>query len=109
MLASTEAPHDSETCLSPAIAAGLLGGARFTNSVVEVVWRRVPLVPVMVSDSAHGTVLVVVLIVSVEAPGPLMEGGLKPPLVMPVGNPDSLPTLRLTGALKPLIPATETV
>ena len=38
-----------------------------------------------------------------------MEGGLKPPLVMPVGNPDSLPTLRLTGPLKPLIPVTETV
>jgi hypothetical protein len=77
--------------------------------VLEAVWLRVPLVPVMVSDSAQGTVLVVVFIVSVAVPAPLMEGGLKPPLVIPVGNPDSLPTLRLTGPVKPLMAATETV
>ena len=65
--------------------------------------------PVTVSDSAQGTVVVVVFIVSVAVPASLMEVGLKPPLVMPVGNPDSLPTLRLTGPLKPLIPASETV
>src|SRR5215831_10158636 len=109
MLACTEGPQDSETCLSPAIAVGLLGGARFTNSVLEAVWRSVPLVPVMVSDNAQGTVPVVVFIVSVEVPVPLIEGGLNPPLVIPVGNPDSLPTLRLTGPLNPLMPVTETV
>ncbi len=68
-----------------------------------------PLAPVTVSDSAQGTVLVVVFIVSVEVPLPLIEAGLKPPLVIPVGNPDSLPTLRLTGLVKPLIPVTDTV
>jgi hypothetical protein len=54
-------------------------------------------------------VLVVVFIVRVDEPEPLIEGGLKPPLVMPLVNPDSLPTLRLTGPLKPLSGVTVTV
>jgi hypothetical protein len=54
--------------------------------------------------------LAVVFIVRVEEPpGPVIEDGLKPPLVMPFGNPDSLPTLRLTVPLKPLRAATVTV
>jgi len=44
-----------------------------------------------------------------EPPGPVIEDGLKPPLVIPLGNPDSLPTLRLTVPLKPLRAATVTV
>jgi len=70
--------------------------------VVDAVWVRVPLVPVIVSESAHGIALVAVFIVRVEEPEPLMEAGLKPPLVTPLGNPDSLPTLRLTEPVKPL-------
>jgi hypothetical protein len=54
-------------------------------------------VPVIVSDNAFGTALVVVFMVRVEVPpAPLIEAGLKPPLVMPVGNPDSLLTLSVT-------------
>jgi len=40
--------------------------------------------------------------VRVELPPPVIEDGLKLPLVMPLGNPTSLPTLRLTAPLKPL-------
>ena len=54
-------------------------------------------------------VLVVVFIVSVDEPLPEIEAGLKPPLVIPVGNPDSLPTLRLTGPLNPLRGVTVTL
>ena len=43
-----------------------------------------------------------VCIVSVEEPPVLIDGGLKPPLVMPVGKPDSLPTLKFTVPVKPL-------
>ena len=50
-----------------------------------------------------------VFIVSVDEPLPEIEAGLKPPLVIPVGNPDSLPTLRLTGPLNPLRGVTVTV
>jgi hypothetical protein len=46
--------------------------------------------------------------VSVEEPEPLIEAGLKPPLVTPDKNPDSLPTLRLTVPVKPLIGVTVT-
>ena len=46
--------------------------------------------------------LVVVFSVKVDEPPPEMEAGLKPPLVIPAGNPDSLPTLRVTGPLNPL-------
>ena len=63
----------------------------------------------MVSETAHGIVLVPVSIVSVEEPEPLIEVGLKPPLLTPVGNPDSLPTLRLTAPVKPLCGVTVTV
>jgi hypothetical protein len=47
--------------------------------------------------------------VSVDEPAPLMEEGLKPPLVIPEGNPDSLPTLRVTGPLNPLREVTVTL
>ena len=87
----------------------LVGGARFTSSVVDAVCVSVPLVPVMVSETAHGIVLVVVIIVRLEGPDPLIEAGLKPPLLTPVGNPDSLPTLRLTEPVKPLCGVTLTV
>ena len=43
-----------------------------------------------------------VCIVSVEEPPVLIDGGLKPPLVIPVGKPDSLPTLKFTVPVKPL-------
>ena len=69
----------------------------------------VPDVPVTVSESAYGAVLVVVFIVRVDEPLPEIEAGLKPPLVIPVGNPDSLPTLRVTGPLNPLRGVTVTI
>src|SRR5262245_31506268 len=47
--------------------------------------------------------------VSVDEPGRVMVAGLKPPLLMPVGNPDSLPTLRLTVPVKPVSGVTVTV
>ena len=72
------AGHDSDTCALPGVAVRLAGGARFTSSVVDAVWVSVPLVPVIVSDNAHGIVLVVVFMVSVEEPEPLIEAGLKP-------------------------------
>jgi hypothetical protein len=34
------------------VAVGLAGGARFTSSVVDAVCVRLPLVPVIVRDSA---------------------------------------------------------
>ena len=49
-----------------------------------------------------------VCIVSVEEPPVLIDGGLKPPLVMPVGKPDSLPTLKFTVPVNPLKGATVT-
>jgi len=47
--------------------------------------------------------------VSVEEPPVLIDAGLKPPLVTPVGKPDSLPTLKFTVPVKPLRGATVTV
>src|SRR5579871_696226 len=47
--------------------------------------------------------------VSVEEPLPVTVAGLNPPLVTPAGNPDSLPTLSVTGPLKPLSGLTVTV
>src|SRR5262249_38728937 len=47
--------------------------------------------------------------VSVAEPVPVIEVGLKPPLVMPLGNPDSLSTLKLTTPLNPLRGVTVTV
>jgi hypothetical protein len=93
----------------PAVAVRLAGGPRLTRSVVEAVWEIVPLVPVIVSESAKGTVLVVVFMVSVDEPEPVIVAGLKPPLVTPVGNPDSLPTPRVTVPVKPVTGATLTV
>ena len=53
--------------------------------------------------------LAVVFIVSVDEPDPEIEDGLKPPLVMPAGKPDSLPTARFTVPEKPLSGVTVTV
>jgi hypothetical protein len=50
-----------------------------------------------------------VFIVRVDVPLPAIDDGLKPPLVIPVGNPDSLPTLRLTTPLNPLRGVTVTL
>jgi hypothetical protein len=50
-----------------------------------------------------------VRIVSVEVPPVLIDGGLKPPLVTPVGKPDSLSTLKFTVPVKPLSGVTVTV
>ena len=50
-----------------------------------------------------------VCIVSVEEPPVEIDAGLKPPLVMPVGKPDSLPTLKFTVPVKPLRGMTVTV
>jgi hypothetical protein len=38
-----------------------------------------------------------------------MDDGLKPPLVIPLGNPDSLPTLNATFPVNPLTGVTVTV
>src|SRR5215472_18299320 len=108
-LAPMEPVQLREACVSPADALRLVGGASVTSNVVELVWLIVPLVPVTVSDSAYGTVAVVVVMVSVEEPDPEMEAGLNPALAMPVGNPDSLPTERLTAPLNPLSGVTVTV
>src|SRR5690349_18653515 len=69
-----------------------------------------PDVPVTVSERAYGLVLAVVFMVSVDVPEPpAIDAGLKPPLVIPVGKPDSLPTARLTPPLKPVCGDTLTV
>jgi hypothetical protein len=80
----------------------LAGAAKCTNKVVEAVCVIVPAVPVMVSERAYGVALVVVFIVNVAAPEPVIGDGVKPPLVIPLGNPFSLPTLRVTAPLNPL-------
>ena len=87
----------------------LAGAARFTNKVVDAVCVIVPAVPVMVSERAYGVALVVVFIVNVDDPEPEIEDGLKPPLVIPLGNPFSLPTLRFTAPLNPVSGETVTV
>jgi len=51
----------------------------------------------------------VVLTVRVDDPEPTIEGGLNPPLLTPIGNPDSLATLRFTVPLNPLNRFTVTV
>ena len=50
-----------------------------------------------------------VCIVSVEEPPVVIDGGLKPPLVIPVGKPFSLSTLKFTVPVKPLSGVTVTV
>src|SRR5262249_28339065 len=54
-------------------------------------------------------VAVEVCIVSVEEPPAGIDGGLKPPLVIPGGKPFSLPTLKFTVPVKPLSGVTVTV
>ena len=108
-MAPVDAGHERDAWAFPGVAVRLAGGARLTRRVVEAVCVSVPLVPVTVRESAKGTVLVVVVMVSVEDPEPVIEAGLKPPLVTPVGNPDSLSTLRSTVPAKPLAGVTVTV
>jgi len=108
-LAPIDAGHNNDTCASPAVAVRLAGGRRVTKRVVDAVCVSDPLVPVIVNESAYGTALVVVFMVSVEEPEPAIEAGLKPPLVTPVGNPDSLPTLKLTVPMNPEAGVTVTV
>jgi len=91
------------------VAVRLAGAARFTRSVVDAVCVIVPLVPVIERESAQGTVLLVVSIVSVEEPEPGIEAGLKPALLIPLGKTLSLPTLKLTAPVKPLMGVTVTV
>jgi hypothetical protein len=94
----------------PPVAVRLAGDARLISNVVDPVWVMVPAVPVMVSERAKGTALVVVFIVSVEVPlPPAIDAGLKPPLVTPVGKPFSLLTLKLTVPVNPLFGITVTV
>ena len=80
-----------------------------TSSVVDAWCEIVPEVPVTVSESAYGLALEVVFMVSVEVPDPAIAAGLNPPLVTPVGKPDSLPTERLTVLANPLCGVTVTV
>jgi hypothetical protein len=63
----------------------------------------------MVSERAYGVAFVVVFIVSVDDPEAVIVDGLNPPLVTPLGNPFSLPTLRVTAPLNPLRDETVTV
>ena len=85
------------------------GAAKCTNKVVEAVCVIVPAVPVMVSERAYGVALVVVFMVNVDDPEPVIEDGVKPPLVIPLGNPLSLSTLRVIAPLNPLRGETVTV
>src|SRR3954447_17398952 len=78
------------------------------RSVADARCVSVPLLPVMVSVTAYGTVLPVVDIVNVDEPEPLIVEGLKLPLT-PVGNPDSLVTVSATAPVKPSKAVTLTV
>jgi len=69
----------------------------------------VPLVPVIVSDRAKGTALVVVFIVSVDEPLPGIDAGANPPLVTPAGKPFSLLALKLTVPVNVLFGVTVTL
>jgi hypothetical protein len=51
-VAPTDAGQERETCALPALAVRPAGGAKLTSRVVDAVWLIVPLVPVIVSDSA---------------------------------------------------------
>jgi hypothetical protein len=51
----------------------------------------------------------VVFIVRVDDPEPVIVEGLNPPLVTPLGNGDSLATVKLTGPVKPETGVTVTV
>jgi hypothetical protein len=44
-----------------------------------------------------------------EPPVPAIDDGLKPPLEVPVGKPDSLPTLKLTAPTDPFCGVTVTL
>ena len=52
LFAPTDAGQESETCASPAVAVRPAGGAKLISRVVDAVWLIVPLVPVIVSESA---------------------------------------------------------
>ena len=108
-MAPTEAGQESATWPLPPFAVRLAGGTSCTCNVVDAVCSIEPLVPTIVSDKASGVVLVVVFIVNVEVPEPDIVAGLKPPLLIPLGKPDSLSAARLTDPLKPLSEVTDTV
>ena len=83
------------------------GGATLITSVADERCVSVPLLPVMVSVTAYGTVLLVVDIVNDPRSAavrtnsePLIVDGLKLPLT-PVGKPDSLVTVNATAPVKP--------
>src|SRR5215471_3632462 len=77
--------------------------------VDEAVWVVDPDVPVIVSDRAKGIALVVLFIVRVAVPLPaVIDDGVKPPLVTPLGNPFSLPTVKFTVPVNPLFGVTVT-
>jgi hypothetical protein len=77
--------------------------------VVEAVWLSDPDVPVTVNERAYGAASEVVVMVRIDVPLPMIEGGLNPPLAMPAGKPDSLVTPRDAVPLKPLSDVTVTV
>jgi hypothetical protein len=108
-LSPIAAGHDRDTWPSPGVAVKLAGGARLTRRVVAAARLIVPLVPVTVREMAKGLALDPVLKVSVEVPEPLIEAGLKPPLVTPAGKPFSVAAVRVTGSVKPLMAVTVTV
>src|SRR4029077_5998683 len=85
------------------------GGSRSTRREVAAACDCEPDVPVTVSDSAYGLVLVDVFMVSVDVPAPVMSGGLNPPLVMPGGKPASEPASSVTVPLNPVSGVTVTV
>src|SRR5579872_4238988 len=81
------------------------GATGLTTKVTVVVCVSNPLVPVIDSKYDPATVLDVVLTVSVEAPEPVTDVGLKP-AVVPAGNPL---TLSPTEPLNPFKAPTLTV
>jgi hypothetical protein len=104
------AGQESCTCPFPAVASRLAGAARPTSRLVDA--RRPPVpaaVPVTVSESAYGLAADVVFMRSVDVPAPVIDGGLKPPLLTPAGKPASLETERFTAPLNPLSERTVTV
>jgi hypothetical protein len=84
-----------------AVAVRVVGAARLMSKVVDAVCLSDPEVPQTVKETAKGTVALVVFIVSVDVPLPLICDGLNPPLLIPVGKPAWVPTLRVIGLLNP--------
>ena len=76
-----------------------------TLSVTPAVWRRLPLVAVIVSGKVLPTVVGLVVTVIVEEPGPVTEAGLK----LAVAANGKPPTVKSTVPLNPLDDAMVTV